>query len=391
MPWRELKPMDLKVMFIAEYLSEKHSFSRLCQDYQISRKTGYKWVERYELEGPSGLDERSRRRHNQTYVVPLVVRQAIIELRSIGETTPGPKKIQNDLMKRFPGQDPPSKTTIYNILKAADLITPRSSRQRVAVYPKPLRKAETPNQLFSADYKGQFLTGAGVWCYPLTIMDHASRFLLACKSMASTNLKETQQTFERVFREYGMPERIRTDNGVPFASTGRAGLSQLSIWWLRLGIIPERIEPGRPDQNGRHERMHRTLKSTFPQPPAIAWEAQQKHFDRFMQHYNYERGHEALGQKTPASCYVPSIRAYPEKLPEMGYASHIECYLADCSGIINRGGLRIYVGHLLRHQNIGMELIKDGVWNVIFGPVILGHVNARDAKNGYVSIKVSPM
>lgn len=260
MPWRELKPMDLKVMFIAEYLSEKHSFSQLCQDYQISRKTGYKWVERYEAEGPCGLDERSRRRHHQTYVVPLAVRQAIIELRSIGETVPGPKKIQNDLKRRFPGEDPPSKTTIYNILKAADLITPRLLRQRVAVYPKPLRKAELPNQLFSADYKGQFLTGAGVWCYPLTIMDHASRFLLACESMASTNLKETQQTFERVFREHGMPERIRTDNGVPFASKGRAGLSQLSIWWLRLGIIPERIEPGRPDQNGRHERMHRTLK-----------------------------------------------------------------------------------------------------------------------------------
>ena len=230
-----------------------------------------------------------------------------------------------------------------------------------------MRKAETPNQLFSADYKGQFLTGAGVWCYPLTIMDHASHYLLACESMASTNLKETQQAFERVFREYGMPERIRTDNGVPFASTGRAGLSQLSIWWLRLGIIPERIEPGRPDQNGRHERMHRTLKSTLPQPPAIAWEAQQKHFDRFMQHYNYERGHEALGQKTPASCYVPSTRAYPQKLPEMAYASHVECYLADCSGIINRSGLRIYVGHLLRHQTIGMEMIGDDVWAIIFG------------------------
>jgi putative transposase len=233
-----------------------------------------------------------------------------------------------------------------------------------------LRKAETPNQLFSADYKGQFLTGAGVWCYPLTIMDHASHYLLACESMASTNLKETQQAFERVFREYGMPERIRTDNGVPFASTGRAGLSQLSqlsIWWLRLGIIPERIEPGRPDQNGRHERMHRTLKSTLPQPPAIAWEAQQKHFDRFMQHYNYERGHEALGQKTPASCYVPSTRAYPQKLPEMAYASHVECYLADFSGIINRSGLRIYVGHLLRHQTIGMEMIGDDVWAIIFG------------------------
>ena len=391
MPWKELKPMDLKVMFIAAYLAERDTFSQLCRDYQVSRKTGYKWVERYEAEGPRGLEERSRCRHNQTYVVPLAIRQAIIELRSIGETIPGPKKIQNDLRQRFPGQDPPSKTTIYNILKAADLIAPRRVRQRVAVYPKPLCKAETPNQLFSADYKGQFLTGAGVWCYPLTIMDHASRFLLACQGMRNTNFKETQQTFERVFREYGLPERIRTDNGIPFASTGRAGLSQLSIWWLRLGIIPERIEPGRPDQNGRHERMHRTLKSTLPQPAAIAWEAQQKHFDRFMQHYNHERGHEALGQKTPASCYLPSPRAYPEKLPEMGYASHVECYLADSNGIINRAGLRIYIGNLLKHQTIGMELIRDDVWEVIFGPVILGRVDARDAKNGYVSIKVSPM
>lgn len=392
MPWKELKPMDLKVMFVAEYLTGKHSLSQLCRDYEISRKTGYKWVERYKAEGPSGLDERSRRRHQQTYVVPLAVKQAIIELRSIGETIPGPKKIQSDLIKRFPGQDPPSKTTIYNILKAADLITPRPLRPRVAVYPKPLRKADVPNQLFSADYKGQYLTGAGVWCYPLTIMDHASRFLLACQSMASTNFKETQETFERVFREYGLPERIRTDNGVPFASTGRGGLSQLSIWWLRLGIIPERIEPGRPDQNGRHERMHRTLKSTLPNPPAVAWESQQKHFDRFIQHYNYERGHEALSQKTPASCYSPSPRAYPEKLPEMGYASHIECYRTDSNGMIYRSGLRIYVGHLLKYQTIGMEMLSDDVWAVIFGPVILGQVDARNAdKDGYISLKVLPM
>ena len=195
MSWKELKPMDLKVMFIAAYLEDKHPFSKLCSDYEISRKTGYKWVERYKAEGPGGLEERSRRRHNQSYVVPVAVRQAIIELRSIGETTPGPKKIQNDLLKRFPDQDPPSKTTIYNILKAAGLITPQRVRRRVAIYPKPLSQAEAPNQLFSADYKGQFLTGAGVWCYPLTIMDHASRFLLACQSMPSTNLKETQQTF----------------------------------------------------------------------------------------------------------------------------------------------------------------------------------------------------
>ncbi len=172
--------MDLKMLFIADYLQGPPSFSALCQAYEISRKTGYKWVERYEKEGPSGLEERSRRRLTQNWVVPAAVREAIIELRSRGETEPGPKKIQAALQERFPDQAPPSKTAIYNILKKAELVNPRRLRQRVAVYPKPLEKAESPNQLFSADYKGQFLTGAGVWCYPLTIMDHASRFLLAC-------------------------------------------------------------------------------------------------------------------------------------------------------------------------------------------------------------------
>ncbi|AIN59542.1 integrase core domain-containing protein [Pseudomonas soli] len=392
MPWRELKPMDLKMLFIADYLQGPPSFSALCQAYEISRKTGYKWVERYEKEGPSGLEERSRRRLNQDWVVPAAVREAIIELRSRGETEPGPKKIQAALQERFPDQAPPSKTAIYNILKKAELVKPRRLRQRVAVYPKPLEKAESPNQLFSADYKGQFLTGAGVWCYPLTIMDHASRFLLACHSMPNTNLLETQAVFTQVFRENGLPERIRTDNGVPFASKGRAGLSQLSIWWLRLGIIPERIAPGRPEQNGRHERMHRTLKSTLPSPPAVAWEAQQRHFDRFRQHYNHERLHEALKQKTPASCYQPSPRAFPEKLAEMTYPSHIESLPADSSGIINRRGLRIYVGYVLKHQTIGLEQVGDGVWDVIFGPIILGRVDVRDATDGYVTLKVlSPM
>lgn len=391
MPWRELKPMDLKLLFIADYIKGPPSFSALCQAYEISRKTGYKWVERYEKEGPAGLEEHSRRRLTQEWVVPLAVREAIIELRGRGETEPGPKKIQAALLARFPDQAPPSKTSIYNILKKAELVKPRRLRQRVAVYPKPLQKAESPNQLFSADYKGQYLTGSGVWCYPLTIMDHASRFLLACHSMANTNFQETQAVFTQVFREYGLPERIRTDNGVPFASKGRAGLSQLSIWWLRLGIIPERIAPGRPEQNGRHERMHRTLKSTLPSPPAVAWEAQQKHFDRFMQHYNHERVHEALKQKTPASCYKPSPRPYPEKLPEMTYPSHIDSLHADCSGIVNRRGLRIYVGCVLKHQAIGLEQVGDGIWDVIFGPIILGRIDERDVVDGYVTLQVLPM
>ena len=391
MPWRELKPMDLKLLFIADYIKGPPSFSALCQAYEISRKTGYKWVERYEKEGPAGLEEHSRRRLTQEWVVPLAVREAIIELRGRGETEPGPKKIQAALLERFPDQTPPSKTSIYNILKKAELVKPRRLRQRVAVYPRPLQKAESPNQLFSADYKGQYLTGSGVWCYPLTIMDHASRFLLACHSMANTNFQETQAVFTQVFREYGLPERIRTDNGVPFASKGRAGLSQLSIWWLRLGIIPERIAPGRPEQNGRHERMHRTLKSTLPSPPAVVWEAQQRHFDRFMQHYNYERLHEALKQRTPAACYKPSPRPYPEKLPEMTYPSHIDSLHADCSGIVNRRGLRIYVGCVLKHQAIGLEQVGDGIWDVIFGPIILGRIDERDAVDGYVTLHVLPM
>ncbi|AMS15506.1 integrase [Pseudomonas chlororaphis] len=388
MPWRELNPMDLKVMFIADYLSRRFNFRELCAAHSISRKTGYKWVARYNAEGVQGLDERSRSRHAQAHIIPFEIKASIIELRSKGPTTPGPKKIQVALAERFPGQEPPSKTSIYNILKRAGLITPRRLRQRVAIYPIPLKRADLPNQLWSADYKGQYLTGEGVWCYPLRVMDHASRFLLACESMPSTNFKDAQKTFERLFKTYGMPERIRTDNGVPFASAGRAGLSLLSIWWLRLGIIPERIQPGRPEQNGRHERMHRTLKSTLVSPPEIEWGAQQKHFDLFQQHYNHERPHEALGQRTPASCYCCSDRTYPARLPVMRYPSHIETYVVDSCGIVNRGRLRIYVGNVLKRETVGLERISEGIWDVIFGPIKLGRFDLKDAQDGY--IRLSP-
>ncbi len=389
MPWRELNPMDLKVMFIADYLLGRFNFSELCAAHSISRKTGYKWVARYNADGVRGLDEKSRSRHCQAHLIPFEIKAAIIELRSKGPTTPGPKKIQASLAERFPGQEPPSKTSIYNILKQAGLVTPRRLRQRVAIYPSPLKKADVPNQLWSADYKGQYLTGEGVWCYPLTVMDHASRFLLACESMPSTNFKDAKTAFERLFRTYGMPERIRTDNGVPFASAGRARLSLLSIWWLRLGIIPERIQPGRPEQNGRHERMHRTLKSTLASPPEIEWGAQQKHFDLFMQYYNHERLHEALGQKTPASCYYSSQRTYPARLPVMRYPSHIEVYVVDSCGVVNRGRLRIYVGNVLKRETVGLERISEGVWEVIFGPIKLGRFDLKDAKDGYIRLNTA--
>lgn len=241
MPWRELKPMDEKVMFIADYLRQVNSFTGLCEQFGISRKTGYKWVERYKQSGMNGLVERSRRRHEQERI-PYVIREYIIDLRRRSAVDLGPKKIQALVEQRYPGQSP-SRTTIYTILKEAGLITPRKVRRRVPSYPKPLQSADAPNELWSADYKGQFLTRDGKWCYPLTVMDHASRFLLACEGMPGTRLEETKAVFERLFRTYGLPMRLRTDNGVPFASTGKTGLTQLS----NLVVTP-----------GDHSRKDRT-------------------------------------------------------------------------------------------------------------------------------------
>lgn len=389
MPWRELKPMDEKVMFIADYLRQVNSFTGLCEQFGISRKTGYKWVERYKQSGMNGLVERSRRRHEQERI-PYVIREYIIDLRRRPTVDLGPKKIQVLVEQRYPEQSP-SRTTIYTILKEAGLITPRKVRRRVPSYPKPLQAADVPNELWSADYKGQFLTRDGKWCYPLTVMDHASRYLLACEGMPGTRLEETKAVFERLFRTYGLPMRLRTDNGVPFASTGKTGLTQLSIWWLRLGIIPERIAPGRPEQNGRHERMHRTLKQAAIQTAASHMTEQQVCFYQFIQYYNELRPHEALNQQTPRQCYQESPRAYPEQLPELVYPSHIEVYKADCSGILNRRGLRIYVGHLLKHERIGLEQIGEELWAVHFGPVVIGRLDEREQRDGYLTLQVSPM
>ncbi|WP_043247418.1 integrase core domain-containing protein [Pseudomonas tohonis] len=389
MPWRELKPMDEKVLFIADYLRQVSSFSGLCEHFGISRKTGYKWVERYKQAGMQGLAEQSRKRHEQERT-PYVIREYILDLRRRSEVELGPKKIQALVERRYPGQSP-SRTTIYTILKLEGLIAPRRVRRRVPSYPKPLKTTHEPNELWSADYKGQFLTQDGKWCYPLTVMDHASRYLLACEGMAGTRLEETKAAFERLFRCHGLPLRLRTDNGTPFASTGRTGLTQLSIWWLRLGIIPERIAPGRPEQNGRHERMHRTLKRAVTQPVAAHMAEQQQRFDEFIQNYNQQRPHEALKQQTPSQCYKESPRTYPEQLPELTYPGHVEVYRADCNGILNRRGLRIYVGHLLKHEQIGLEQIGEELWAVHFGPVVIGRVDEQEQKEGYLSLKVSPM
>ena len=390
MPWKDARPMDERVLFIADYVRELYSFSELCSRYEVSRKTGYKWVERYRCEGPEGLEERSRRPASQSAQLPYALQQAIIALRGSRRTELGPKKIQVLLRERYPDQPAPSRTTIYNVLKRAGLITPRRLRRRVAPAGGVTNAIQAANALWSADFKGQFLTGDKHWCYPLTVMDHSSRYLLGCRVLPGARTVETRAVFEQLFRRYGLPERMRTDNGVPFASLGTAGLSRLSIWWIRLGIVPERIEPGRPQQNGRHERMHRTLKRAAAQPPAPNASIQQRRFDAFRRHYNAERPHEALEQRTPASFYSPSSRPYPQRLPEIAYPSYMHPHRVCRNGLIYWNAWRIYVGNLLAGEHIGIEPVADGVWNVHFGPVCLGGFDERKARKDedYLTLKL---
>jgi putative transposase len=379
MPWKDVRPMDEKVLFIADHLREQGSFSELCDRYGISRKTGYKWVQRYQEAGVEGLGERSRR-PLYSGETPFAVREAILALRNELRDPPGPKKIQALLAGRIDAEAIPSKTTIYNILKRAGQVETRRRRRRVHRAVHPLQAAQAPNELWSADYKGQFKLRNGKWCYPLTVMDHASRYLLVCKGLTATRFSDAQGIFIRLFQEYGLPERIRTDNGVPFASTGVAGLSSLSIWWIRLGIHPERIAPGQPQQNGRHERMHRTLKRAIQAALAPHLRGQQAIFDDFRTQYNEQRPHEGLQQQPPQSCYQPSPRPYPKVLPHPEYPGYFDRHRVCQNGLIYWRGKRVYAGYLLAGNWVGLEPVGDGLWDVYFGPIRLGGFDVRNAE-----------
>ncbi len=390
MPWTEASVMDSKIRFINDVIAGIDNHSALCRRHGISRKTGYKWKSRYVQEGIDGLRDVSRRPHGHPYQTPYAVREAILELRQTGIIKLGARKIRRRLQDRFRPDEIPSETTINKILKEAGLVQSRRRRRRVSPGDCGYGPGDQANDLWSADYKGQFLLRDQTWCYPLTIMDSTSRYLLSCTGVEGTDLANAQRVFRRTFREYGMPRRIRTDNGVPFASTATAGLSRLSIWWIRLGILPERIEPGKPQQNGSHERMHQTLKSAATRPPSRTLRAQQRRFNQFQREYNNERPHESLGQETPDSQYEVSPRPYPEKLPEIVYPSYYAVCRVNKSGLLYWQGLRIYVGNVLEGQEVGFCQVADGIWQGYFGPIQLGQVNLRDVRRGsspYINIE----
>ena len=390
MPWREMKPMEQKVLFIADWLKGFCPVCQLCERYGISRKTGYKWIERFRQSGIDGLNEVSRKPRRSPLQTPYPVRQAIIELRQRGQMILGPKKIQVLLQQRFPSERPPSKTTIYNILHGEGLVVSRQRRRRVSPFPQPFSPVEDVNDVWSADYKGQFRLQNRQWCYPLTVMDHHSRYLLGCQAVEGPRFQDAKRIFRDLFQEYGLPKRIRTDNGVPFASTTTAGLSRLAVWWITLGILPERIEPGKPQQNGRHERMHRTLKQIAVIPPEKDWAPQQQRFDRFIQQYNHDRPHEALGQRTPGSQYQSSPRPYTDTPDELTYPDYFETRTVHDNGVVYCKRHTIYVGEVLKGHQVGLSEISEGIWEIYFGFVRLGQFDEREAKKkstSYLTLK----
>ena len=370
MPFVGLSTMDQKVRLISDHLAGCFSIVELAQKYGISRPTVYKWIGRYDREGAEGLKERSRAPRNCSHRISEEVVAAIVALRE--RKGWGAKKLLKILSSRYAEDQLPARSTCCEILKRHGLVQKRRRRRQVEHPGNQAEAATAPNQIWSADFKGQFKTRDGRYCYPLTVADNYSRYLLGCEALRSTRINEAKPVFLRLFRKFGLPECILTDNGPPFAAYSLGRLSQLSAWWIQLGIRPRLIEPGKPQQNGRHERFHRTLKDRTARPPAGSRGAQQRRFNQFQVEYNEERPHEALGLETPASCYRPSRREMPKRLPPLTYPEHWESRKVAHNRSMKWHGQRVHVSSPCAGLHIGLEEVHNSIWHVYLGPVRLG-------------------
>lgn len=377
MPWKRTDPMEERLRFVMEVESDVFEMNELCQRYGVSRKTGYKWLQRYRQEGVAGLQDRSRAPLHCPHRTPEAIADVLIEGRHRHPHW-GAEKVVDWLRLRQPEVKWPAASTAQEILKQAGLIKPKRRRRRSGSSSSPLQLGEVaPHEVLTADFKGEFRTRDRRYCYPLTIADHASRYLLACRAFYSTAGGPVQQVFREIFREYGLPRAILTDNGTPFATTEVARLSRLAVWWIRLGIQPLRIQPGHPEQNPRHERMHRTLKDETARPPGRNRQSQQRLFDRFREEYNQERPHKGLQARRPADVYRPSLRPYPRRLPPMEYPGHLEIRRVSPSGCLSFRKKELFLSQALTGQKVGLEEIEDGIWSLYFGPILLGRYDER--------------
>lgn len=373
--------MDERVRFIAEYQTNLFTMTELCEHFGISRKTGYRLLRAYQREGPSGLVARSRRPHRSPTATESTLVRAVLDCRQAHPHW-GPKKLLASL-RRHPPRRPsadrwPGVSTVARLLARHGYVD-RSSRGRRRWPAAAARRTPStgPNLVWTVDYKGEFRTSDGRWCYPLTVMDLFSRYLLACHGLVGPTDAATRTAFQRTFERYGLPERIRSDNGTPFAGAGVAGLSPLAVWWIRLGIGLERIERGHPEQNAAHERMHRTLKAETTRPPGATLRQQQQRFARFQGEYNNERPHEALAFEVPAARYAASPRSYPRRLPPLEYPGHFEVRRVYGHGDIRWGNRRLFVSQALAHEYVGLEEVDDGIWDLCFASMRLARLDQR--------------
>ena len=389
MPWKESSAACEQRVFIERWSEGKESVSELCRRFGISRKTGYKRINRFKKLGYDGLGDRISAPHSHPNATSPEVARGLIEAKQARPTW-GPKKLVAWLGAEVPEVAWPAPSTAGEILDRAGLVKRRRRRRRTAPWSEPFTEAVDANDLWCIDFKGWFRTRDGTRIDPLTVQDAASRYLLACAGLDQPRTPQVRRVLDRVFREYGLPQAIRTDNGPPFASVGLGGLTTLSIWWIKLGIIPERIEPGHPEQNGRQERFHRTLDEETADPPKPSPRSQQRAFDVFRYDYNEERPHEALGQQPPSRVYRPSHREYRSRVKSPEYASGVTVRRVRTNGQIKWKGELVYLSEALKGEPVGLIQHDSRYWTLLYGPLSIGLLDEHTGQVLHTSINVLP-
>lgn len=364
MTWKGVTVSEQRQRFLEDYQLNYYSVSDLAERFGISRNTAYRWINRFKQHGQAGFHELSRRPHTCPWQTDKAIAKELVKLRKAHPRW-GPRKLLDLMQHRDPGRQLPSVSTGARILAREGLVKPRR-RYRRAHPGCPKSVPQGPNDIWPADYKGQFRLKNGNYCFPLTVSDLSSRFILGVDAHPAISLEKTVRHFTVLFDTYGLPNRIRTDNGVPFASNALARLSQLSVWFIKLGIYPELIEPGKPQQNGVHERMHRTLKQEATIPPANSMRAQQRKFDDFREEFNQVRPHEAIGMKRPAEIYQSSRRAMPKRIETYDYPGHYLVRRVSRAGTIRVFHKQIFISNTLQEDYVGLEEVDDGVYDLFF-------------------------
>jgi putative transposase len=381
MPWNETHTMDQRDKFISDYMARLFTMTELCERYGISRKTGYKWRHRFDDGGRAALYDQSRAPLTCPHRTPEPIEALLLDQRQAHPLW-GPLKLLERVLTLHPdlASSLPAPSTVAELLRRNGMLTHRRRRNRYVHPGAPPLQPQAPNDVWCADFKGEFPTRNGAWCFPFTLTDAYSRYLLSCAGLTGTGHRGVLDTMERIFHEVGLPRAIRTDNGPPFGSVAICGLSQLSKWWIKHGIRHQRIRPGKPQENGRHERMHRTLKAHTARPPAENLRRQQERFDVFRAEYNQIRPHQAIDQQTPATLWSPSPRPMPSKTPEPQYAGHMLVRKVRCNGTIKYRSREIFLTNVLAHDIVALDEIDDGVWSIYFYDTLIARFDERTFK-----------